>query len=483
MRGAKGILLFVCGVLASSGTASADVAVSPADFQAMAERMDRMETIMKGMSETIRVQGERIVELEGRSGGVQVAGEAATAPMPGDQSAFQENLKKEIGDYKWLKGMRQSGDLRLRYEATNEQHNSALNDRNRFRFRLRYQIEKDFGDDFTGGLRLVSGARNYDPTAGATGETIGQINSTNQTFDNNFDYKAISIDKAWATYTPGWAVRGPVKKFEVTGGKWKNPFEEGSSVMIWDRDVTPEGIYEQALVKGFETENWKTDFVATAGQMVLEEGSGTFHDDAELWAVQGGLKHEISVRGLAQPVEVKNLMSYYNYSDFTRVGNFQAAAGNPACAGGTTLCAGDFDVLETYNEAGFLLGPLPKMTLFFDWAANLNEMAASFDGAAQAAGMDDAWGTGLKLGGIKKKGSWEAAYEYYNIEPNSVPGIFSESDFGGADRRGSVVRLSYALTNNLVFNSAAFFTNRVTGGGINPDNEREVFQADLVWKI
>ena len=459
----------------AGGTAFAD--------ESMMSMMSSMQTAMQEMQKTIQAQGSEIARLNAREPQIvkaESAGEVAAVPAM-SKGEFKEKLKGELGDYKWFKGFKHSGDFRLRYEAQNEQHNSALNDRNRFRFRLRYQVEKDLYDDFKVGFRLASGPTTS-PAVGS--ENLGGITSTNQTFDNNFDMKAISIDKAWATYTPEWAKVGPIKRLEITGGKWKNPFEEGSSLMIWDRDVTPEGLYEKLVVKGLKTEHLDTDITATAGQMILEEGSGSLHDDAELWAFQGGFKHKIQLDGVESPVEVKNLVSYYNFSDFTRTGNFQASNGNFTCSGGTTLCAGDFDILEIYNEIGFSLFGLPKTVVFSDLAWNVKEMTPSA-GTNLGAGQNGSYGMGAKIGKAKKKGTWQAGYEYYNIEANSVPGVFSDSDFGHADRRGSVIRFGYALTDNLVLNSSMFFTNRLSTDSIagRGDNERKLFQVDLVWKV
>lgn len=439
-----------------------------ADEAQLTALVQNMEAQMSEMQRTIKWQGEQISKLGGPA-----AMSAQSAPQQVlSEKEFDEHLKRKIGEAdSWLKGLKFSGDMRLRYEAQNEQHNSAVNDRNRFRFRLRFGFEKKLSDEWKVGFRLAS-------AVGSEGGTPANT-STNTSFDTNFAYKDIAIDRAYATYLPKWAQIGPVKQLEITGGKFKNPFEEGSSMMIWDSDVTPEGVYEQLVTKVLKTDNVDVDHVLTAGQMILEEGNASQdRDDAELYAFQTGFRTKISTAALEKPVEHKVLLSYYDFTDYAKVGNFVNANGNPAC--GSELCSQHFRVLEIYNEIGAQFGSIPKLSLFYDWARNIGE---SGRGGTTPAGAEDSWGLGLKVGSAKKKGEWEASYGYYYIEPNAVPGGFNDSDFGHSDRRGSVARLGYALTDNLVFNTSAFFTNRVTGGGLTADNERDLFQADLVWKI
>lgn len=440
-----------------------------ADEAQLVSLVQNMEAQMMEMQKTIKWQGEQINKL---GAGNAAAGGPAVMEIP--ESEFDKHFKRKVGDAdSWLKGLKFGGDFRLRYEGQNEQHNSATNDRNRFRFRLRFGFEKKLTDEWKVGFRLAS-------AVGSEGGTPANT-STNTSFDTNFAYKDIAIDRAYATYVPKWAQVGPIKQLQVTGGKFQNPFEEGSSMMIWDGDVTPEGVYEQIVTKVLKMDNLDVDHVLTAGQMILEEGnSSTDREDAELYAFQTGFRTKITTSMTENPVEHKILFSYYDYSNYASSGNFVNANGNPTCSGGTILCAKDFNVFEIYNEIGIKAASLPKINLFYDWAKNMNERGV---GSTTPESSEDSWGLGVKVGSAKKKGEWEASFGYYYIEPNAVPGGFNDSDFGHSDRRGHVTRLGYALTDNLVFNTSAFFTNRVTGGGLNGDNERDLFQADLVWKI
>ncbi len=446
---------------------------------ALAVKLEALEKQMAKMQQLINYQAEQLGRLE----------KASTVPVtvngapPGSYSSqnFEKDLKGKIGDADtWLKDLKFSGDLKLRYEANNEQH-GQLHDRNRFRFRLRFGWEKKWGSELKAGFSLASGPRTYNPSATTSSEeTLGPITTANQTFDNNFDYKAINIDRVYATYTPEWAKIGPIEKFEMTGGKFTNPFEEGSSMMRWDRDVRPEGAYQKIQGKLARIGALDLSGTLTVGEMILAEGSGGSHQDAELWAIQGGFLPKITLPGFDQPLEMKNLATWYWFDDYTYSGNYITAGGNPRS--GLDLAAGDFKVLEFYNEAALHLPYVKRSAVYFDFAQNLDDNATTkLLGGTQ----NTAYSIGIKLGELKKKNTWEAIYEYYRIEANATPSGFSDADFGGTNRLGSVVKFSYAFTDYMHIGTAMFLTDRLLKGDptIANGSNRQTFQIDLNWKF
>ncbi len=443
---------FVAVMVSISGSAYAD------DGQIMSMVKD-LQSQMKDMQKTINWQKDKINSLEGRK---------AAYVSPG-----QESDGVEVPG--WLTGLDFFGDLRLRYEALDmvdsagKATTAAARDRNRFRYRLRFGFKKKLHPDMEVGFRLVSAQ-------------AGARDSTNTTLDTGFSFKPVSIDTAYATYKPGWAEVGPIESLQITAGKFSNPFTEGSSFIKWDSDVRPEGLYEKIVVDAFQSEDVDVKFSALAGQLILEEGAAlASHDDAELWAWQTGLHGKI--KGiLEKPIETKHLISYYDYKDFTSAGNFAGNfGGNTAGTGGQagTLAAGDFDIINVYNEVAVQVAGMPKAKLFFDYYKNTDSTAPP----GEIGSEDAAWGIGAKIGKAKKKGSWEASYTYANIEANAVPDLFTDSDFGGSDRRGSVVKLGYALTDRLKLGAAAIFNNRISADSRVSDQERRLFQLDLIWKI
>jgi hypothetical protein len=447
-----------------------------------------LQTQMQDMQKIIKQQNEKIGQLEKRGPQVQMAqpaGDSTAAPM--SDYEFNERLTGSLGGAnKWLKDLKFSGDLRLRYEAF---HNSGVNsdqDRNRFRFRLRYGFEKKFNDEMKAGFSFASGEKvtanghNADPT------------STNQTMGNDFNFKNIWIEKAYATYTPNWAKVGPVKGLELTAGKFTNPFEKGSSDLVFDRDLKPEGIYEKVDVNILEGENVKMSGYATAGQFILQENGSTGKSDAELYGYQIGLNPIFYTPWLERPLDLLSAISYYDYSGYNIHNNWNI----DAVSTGTSLANGNsvqsaselgtsFKVLNYYNELAISPYGIPFRP-FADVAHNLD--------AGRSMRDRNAWGLGIKVGKLVKKGDWEAMYEYKWLGADSVPGAFCDSDFGYrgyAGNEGSVIKVAYNLTDYLSLNTAAYIVRNLNIGsrldatstsGIKSEQQSR-FQLDMVWKF
>ncbi len=466
-----------------------------ADDAQLLNMVQEMQNSMKQMQRTIDSQNDKIERLERRpagSGAATSVEPAATGPM--SDYEFNERLSAATGGAnKWLKDLSFKGDLRLRYEAFQNTNgtSSETDDRNRFRYRLRYGFEKKLSEDMKIGFSMASGESSagtqVDPT------------STNTTFDSNFNYKDVFIEKAYASYAPpilrGY---GPLKNTTIILGKQDNLFEKGSSDIVWDRDVKPEGAIEKfdfALLDGssFDLNAW-----ATLGQFVLDEDSAV-GGDANLFAHQLGWNAVVYTPFLERPVDYLGAISYYSYDGYAKNGNSAIAGtslarGNSNVTGATgNLDVADFEVIELYNEISVYPMGVPFRP-FYDIAYNGGGALSDFDqdnntsDTAGAIGLDErtAWAFGLKVGGINKKGDWEASWAYKYIAANAVPG-FNDSDFGNtghSGKRGNVFKLGYALTDSLTLNGAAFFVenlNSGTGGVL--DEQQRRFQMDLVWKF
>lgn len=435
--------------------------------------VEQLQKQMSSMQQTIQSQNAKIASLESSSWEGPAQEVKAPAHAKDEKGEFKKMLEGELGkDYKTFKNLKFSGDLRLRYEAFDHTSGnpSETDPRNRFRYRIRVGLEKKFNDEWKAGVRLASSE--------ATPDNV----STNTTFDNNFTYKNIYIDRVYATYTPNWAKKGPVEKLDITAGKFKNPFEKGSSDMVWDRDVTPEGIYESVEFRILDTENIKATGWFTAGQFILDEDSATKGGkaDAELYAYQFGINPKFKVPGLEKPLGWTSAVSWYDYSDYADDTNFGTLARGNANATGPAaqLDAKDFGVIEFYNELNIPVMGTPVRP-YFDIARNMSEKAP----INAAGGQDMAWALGLTIGKAKSKGEWEIGYAYKNIEANSVVGAFNDSDFGTtghSDKRGSVFKGKYMITDFLEFGAAGIFTNGISN--LVRDEESRRFQIDLVWK-
>jgi hypothetical protein len=461
--------------------AYADEAATLRQINDLMKQMNEMKDQMVRMQGTIESQNTVIRQLEKK-----VGPEVRTiSPGAGNQAEFNEQLKGSIGDAsKWLKGLKFSGDIKLRYEAQEHTKGSGQRDRNRFRFRLRFGFEKTFSEEAKVGFRIATGSRTYNSSTPSphNNDTLGPITTTNQTMENNFDLKAANIERVYASYFPKWLKTGPIQSAEFTAGKFGNPFEEGSTMMIWDRDVTPEGVYEKFTGQIYKNERLDLKGTVLGGQMVLQEGS-TSGNDAQLFAVQGGFKPKLTLDGWQKPIEAKNLVSYYGFNGITHYGDYTSAGWNPLS--GNDLAAGDFKVIEVYNEVSTEFPSawrVPKLTLYHDWAQNVADNALL---KSRGRGQDMAWSLGAKLGELKNKGSWEASYEYYWIEANSTVSNFVDNDLGGTNRQGTVLRCSYAFTDYMNVGTSVFLIDRLLQSDLNwgTNQSRNTYQVDLNYKF
>lgn len=429
--------------------------------------VQKLQQQVEAMNKIIEAQGQVIQELRYRPVDIKAAQTGQNMKDSDFQSQFDRALQEKIGtSNQWLKDLNFSGDLRLRAEHQGFSHGSAIpsdSDRNRFRYRMRYGFEKDLPADTKIGFFMASGDRT-DPT------------SSNQTIGDNWLRKEITFDRVYAVYSPEWAMTGPFQKTDVTAGKMANPFLKGSSALIWDNDVRPEGLAEQTQIHLFKTDRVDANAYMTAGQFVLQEDAGSYH--AEMYGFQGGIMPKLDI-GLANPAELHSSGSWYFYPGFSKHSNFiegsTSYARNNLNLDGwpTSLDAGDFSVVSFYNE--IMLPVLPDgipLSLFNDNALNTSTVD-----------YNHAWSLGAKIGKLRKKGDWEVGYEYRLIQPNAIVGAFSEADFGlgYTDKRGSVIEASYKLTDNLSMRGGLFFVNNVTGDIVTADQKQRKYQLDLCW--
>ncbi len=440
--------------------------------------VDNLSKQMAAMQRTIDAQNSKIRDLQNRpaAGG----GAAAEPTPPMSDYEFGQRLDASLGGaQKWLKDLSFKGDVRLRYEAFNYKSGNPAetDDRNRFRIRLRFGWEKKFSEDLKVGFGLASG-----DSVGTNGVNTDPA-STNATLTNDFNFKNIWIEKVYASYTPSFLKFGPLQKVNFTAGKFDNPFEKGSTDMVWDRDIKPEGIYEKADFKLLDTENFDLDSYLTMGQLILQEQSA-IGKDSELFAYQLGLNAAAYVPFMERPLQwlgAVSLYQYHNYgeySNFTIAGTSRANGNTNADGDATSLDNSAFSIWEFYNEMTVTPFGLP-IRPFVDVAINQAAVDPFTD-------RNKAWSLGSKMGGINKKGDWELGYQYKWIEADSVVGNFSDSDFGPGynDHRGSVFKATYALADSVTIGAAAFLVNNLSKGtGSVVDEETRRFQVDLIYKF
>ncbi|OIO38516.1 MAG: hypothetical protein AUJ72_02420 [Candidatus Omnitrophica bacterium CG1_02_46_14] len=441
------------------------ISLAYADSTEVMSMLESMKQQMVKMQQTIDQQNLRIQQLESQKA-LEIPQPnipVQTQPTATSDADFQKGISDNIGKaVPWMKGLKYSGDFRLRYE--NFKYYDKNNDagstgtgadgtRNRFRIRLRWGIEKDFGDDWKTGFRLATGTATE-----PTGEnvTLGS--------PGDFNFKTILIDRAYALYEPkSLKDQGLLKGVKVGAGKFENPFLRYSTSLVWDPDVAPEGAYEQANLQLVSTENTKVNGQVTLGQFIVNENN-IQDSNAEIFGYQGTLNISSYLFKSDLPVDFTTAVSLYDYPNWSQT---VLASQNTSAASylrtNSTL-AGGFRVLDIYPELVFYVNRMP-VTLWYDYAKNLANDGTDNNPLTlgnEFYNQDTAFGFGAKIGKMKAKGAWDAYWSYFQIPADAVVAAFNDSDFGGpgtngyTNRKGHKFGIGYKLTDNLALNYTGY---------------------------
>ncbi len=335
-------------------------------------------------------------------------------------------------DKSWTDRIDFSGDFRLRYESTDEEFEV---ERSRMRFRSRFGFSVTASDDVEFVLRLATGGEN--PV------------SANQTFGDGFSSKDIGVDFAYVD----WKISDTLNFY---GGKMKNPFfRPGGSGLVWDGDLTPEGLairYSSGLVFG------------TVGGFAVEERSTS--DDSLLYVVQGGVGYPFG--------ESNKLTVGAGYVAYTNtIGN---EAFHDGKAKGNTLDTDDLYVFEYKNTEVFA----QVDTKLADWPVQIFAHYAKNDKVSRE---NTAMAYGAKVGSSKDRGELQFTWVYNDVEADSVVATFTDSDFGGGgtDAKGHVLKAKYAISRKIFVGGTIFVNNVERFQGAEHDFNR--FQLDLEFKF
>lgn len=314
-------------------------------------------------------------------------------------------------DKSWTDQVDFFGDFRLRYESIDEEFEV---ERNRMRFRGRFGFSATAIDNVKVVLRLATGG--------------GNPVSTNQSFDDGFSTKDIGVDFAYVD----WQISDALNFY---GGKMKNPFfRPGGSSLVWDGDLTPEGL---AI-------NYSSGSVfAAVGGFSIEERSNS--DDSLLYVAQGGVRFPFGERN-----ELTVGAGYIAYTN--TIGNEAFYDGK---AQGNTLDINDLYVFEYKNTEVFA----QVDTNLADWPV---QIYAHYAKNNEVGRENIAIAYGAKIGSSKDRGQAQFTWIYQDIEADSVMGTFNDSDFGGGenDAKGHLLKAKYGFSKK-IFVSGAIFVNKV----------------------
>jgi hypothetical protein len=348
------------------------------------------------------------------------------------------SLQVDAGE--WWEKVSIKGDLRYRHEMIDQENNDA---RHRQRVRARLGFYGDANDYTKIEIQLATGSD--DPV------------STNQTLDDGFSTKNINLDLAYLEITPEWD-----SGLTITAGKFKNRFyKPGSSELLWDSDLNPEGALARYAV---DTDDYVFTLIG-AGLWIDERST-----DRDSWMAAGQAIFRYNIDEKKTNVAVgAGMFNYVNARGFAPFFDPSDPKGNTLDANGLYL--NKYELLELSAEGNHKLDKIP-VTAMFDFVTN-----------TAADSLDTGWLVGIRINKTKDPGSWAFRYIYRELEKDAVVGIFTDSDFrgGGTDAKGHEIGGSYQLAKNSTL-SLTYFINEI---GLELDDTIDFrrLQADLQLKF
>jgi polyhydroxyalkanoate synthesis regulator phasin len=391
------------------------------------------------------------------------------------------------------------GDIRVRGEyrdghgvGTSATGVAVDENRDRSRYKLTLGVKTTAGDFYTD-LAVAMGAGGRSDNA-SFGSTSGA---------NNKD--TLFIKRAMV----GW---NATEWLTLEAGRIENPLY--TTPMVWDGDLTFEGLSEKAKFKAGPAEIFLT---AAQSQYLgdkrsFPDGGGTTTVTNELLAFQGGAKFAIN--------ENTSAKAALTYTTFTHDNNKTSGVFKPGIDTGTSasvasIGVNDLDTIEIPAEINFMASSNIGLRLFGDYVNNLSgndraDAACAATTIAQGkvkvcgAGNDDtAWLLGVAIGSAPDlkafegnkmaKGDWSARIWYqdvgvYSVDPNAVDSDFMDSR---VNMKGTIFKAQYNLRDNVWVNFAAGHAKRknndlgTAGAGdlaLNL-NDFNLFQLDLTYKF
>jgi polyhydroxyalkanoate synthesis regulator phasin len=473
--------------------------------------------------------------------------EAEVAKEATEPSSDKSNLGSKIKLGSWVKELDISGDFRLRNQwdqqqaqipgpatATGAKGNDIVQQRDRWRFRLRLNIDMVLENNFFVGVQLASS-----DTQTAT--------SQNATYTNGYDPYSIYINRAFIGWRPE-----PGMTFVV--GKQENPFY--TTDLFWSPDVSPQGLVERFdfdKLFGWNGGNGgepvadyskvgkeptptpaapkpdKFELALIAGQFVFynnnlnnawgEAKYDAFQFETQLKAKWTGLGGKLSITE-APAVFIANAATIgaatNGFNSSTGYYNQPASIPYPLHSAGFPITnRGEFFILAP-GDITYKFGNLP-VALYWDFSYNAwgNERWRAYgplysDVSYNAAGKQTfsnqimspqfrdnvAWLAGLRIGANKKAGDWSMQVDYRQVGIDAIdPNLDDDNiNLSYLNFQGVTAGFAYNLTDFLTLGVRGLFTwnlrENLYGGFANGGtvkvanlNSGQVIQVDLNMKF
>ena len=278
-------------------------------------------------------------------------------------------------------------DFRYRFEKIN---NTLGQDRSRERIRFRSQLSVEYSPFISLSTRFATGNGN-------------SRRSTNQTLNSGFTLKSFVIDRSF--------VKLGNSTFNVTLGKQALPFKSiGDNELIWDHDLSPEGISLQ-----FNKKSKKYATFVNVARFVIDD-----NQDSSNTTILGG---DVGFKWKpSKKIAVLVTLGYFNFHNIKGLSGLE----NGGFAGNSNNSSTYTNGYHLYQISGGVKFKLRFPVRFFGTYVS-NEAASD---------NNTAWLIGATAGKAKSLGSIQARYNYREVESDAVVGSFSDSNFNNGNTGG-----------------------------------------------
>lgn len=415
----------------------------------------------------------------------------------------------------WVRGMKLSGDLRLRQQRVYQSKDNAAfyydpndvtsdtagnfinvqDDYSQSRLRLRLGVDFKLGGDVSGGARLT------------TGSTSNPV-STNQTMGQSGNRYSVTLDRAFLKYGPFPMPFLPsgglgATMVDVVAGRMPNPWL--STDLVWDEDLAFDGIATFLRPRLNDT----AVGIVTLGAFPLQDlgcdATRGCSRDKRLYAGQFGFDFQPSDR-----YRLRAGLAYYDFQGIAPPPDaFDASIGTRTAPlgfrqkGNTSLPV--FDAAGTANALGILpafkqeapvadfkllnltavyeakLWDPIGLVLTADWVKNIGydrekvKQRLGFDQDERTTGYLASVLYGYPK--VRERGDWNLSFGYKYLQRDAVLDSFADSDFhlGGTNAKGWILGGTYGLAKNTTFRMRWLTANEIDGQPLAID----VLQLDL----
>ncbi len=351
--------------------------------------------------------------------------------------------KKSWTDYLSFKG-----DVRLRYEMSNDDSKTDSSGehytRDRARIRARLSSEAKI-EDMKIGLGLRTGGSS--PTSG------------NVTLGDGFTSKDFALCLAYIEYR--FFADQPYG-LSLVGGKFKNPLMKLPDDLLWDGDLNPEGLAAKAVYEN----DLITAYLNAEGMWIEERKT---EDNAYGVAGQAALKFNLmSNVGLTLGGTV---CAYQGIKGYEVIGGSSYGNSTTTESDDTKAWSEDFTPMVGFAKCDLSVG-IP--------------VSLSVQGITNPGADDDNTGysAGISLGKAKKPNSLQVGYSYTRLEKDATLGMFTDSDRwgGGTDGKGSKFYGKYQITKNLQA-AATYLLGQKGISGSDGGSDYDCLQLDIAAKF